>query len=146
MRALTPEHLRAVGLSKQKAQYVHNVAEWFAANRKLAKQLPDLPDDAVIAALTGISGIGIWTANVFLMFTLGRADVVPVTDLGIQNGVQLIYRLKPNIRRRWSRRIAAVAAISQHRLPVLMAGRDAQNNGRRSEGVSERTDVRIDAR
>lgn len=94
LRALTPEQLRAVGLSKQKAQYVHNVAEWFAANRKLAKQLPDLPDDAVIAALTGISGIGIWTANVFLMFTLGHLDVVPATDLGIQNGVRLIYRMK----------------------------------------------------
>jgi DNA-3-methyladenine glycosylase II len=94
LRALTPEQLRAVGLSKQKAQYVHNVAEWFAANRKLAKQLPDLPDDAVIAALTDISGIGIWTANVFLMFTLGRLDVAPATDLGIQNGVRLIHRLK----------------------------------------------------
>lgn len=94
LRTLTPEQLRAVGLSKAKAKYVHNVAEWFTANRTIVKQLPTLSNDEVITALTGISGIGVWTAHMFLIFNLGRLDVVPASDLGIQNGARIVYGLK----------------------------------------------------
>jgi DNA-3-methyladenine glycosylase II len=83
-----------VGLSKTKLQAMRNLAEWFQANRKLARALPDLPDEDVVSALTGIVGIGIWTANVFLIFNLGRLDVMPASDLGIRRGVQLTYKLK----------------------------------------------------
>jgi DNA-3-methyladenine glycosylase II len=91
---LKPESLRAIGLSTAKARYIRNLAEWFSANPNIARKLTSLADKEVIQALTGISGIGVWTANVFLIFSLGRLDVVPADDLGIRRGVQLAYRLK----------------------------------------------------
>jgi DNA-3-methyladenine glycosylase II len=56
--------------------------------------LSDLPDDEIVATLTSISGIGVWTANVFLIFGLGRPDVMPAGDRGIRRGVQLVCGLK----------------------------------------------------
>jgi DNA-3-methyladenine glycosylase II len=84
--------LRAAGLSDRKAEYVRELAQ-----RTLAGDLPwdridVLPDDAVIDTLTAIRGIGRWTAQMFLMFRLGRPDVLPELDLGIQKGIQLVYR------------------------------------------------------
>jgi 3-methyladenine DNA glycosylase/8-oxoguanine DNA glycosylase len=86
--------LMSAGLSKSKAHAIRSLAEWFTANRKTAKALPALPDDDVIAALTGIAGIGAWTVNVFLIFNLGRLDVMPAGDLGIRRGVQLVCGLE----------------------------------------------------
>jgi 3-methyladenine DNA glycosylase/8-oxoguanine DNA glycosylase len=91
---VTEESITSVGLSKSKSRAVVNLAEWFAANPKMAKALPDLPDEGVVAALTEIAGIGAWTANVFLIFDLGRLDVMPAADLGIRRGVQLVYGLR----------------------------------------------------
>jgi DNA-3-methyladenine glycosylase II len=89
------EHsILAVGLSRAKSRAILNLAEWFTANPKIAKALPDLPDEDVVSALTGIAGIGAWTANVFLIFNLGRLDVMPASDLGIRRGVRLTYHLK----------------------------------------------------
>lgn len=88
------ESIASVGLSKAKSRAVLNLAEWFAANRKVAKALPELPDDEVVAMLTRIAGIGAWTVNVFLIFNLGRLDVMPTSDLGIRRGVQLTYGLR----------------------------------------------------
>ncbi len=85
--------IASVGLSKSKSRAVLNLAEWFAANRKMVKALPELPDEVVVAVLTEIAGIGAWTANVFLIFGLGRLDVTPAADLGIRRGVQLVDRL-----------------------------------------------------
>jgi DNA-3-methyladenine glycosylase II len=90
---MTERSISAVGLSKAKSQAIWNLAGWFAANRKIAKALPYLPDEDVVSALTGIAGIGAWTANVFLIFNLGRIDVMPASDLGIRRGVQLTYKL-----------------------------------------------------
>ena len=87
---LTERSISAVGLSIAKSRAILNLAEWFAANRKLAEALPDLEDQEVVAVLTGIAGIGAWTANVFLIFNLGRLDVLPASDLGIRRGVQLV--------------------------------------------------------
>lgn len=84
----------AAGLSKTKAAAIRNLAEWFDGNRKIARSLPDLPDDEVIAALTRIAGIGTWTVNVFLIFDLGRLDVIPAGDFGIRRGVRLVYGLE----------------------------------------------------
>jgi 3-methyladenine DNA glycosylase/8-oxoguanine DNA glycosylase len=91
--SLSPERLRAAGLSAAKAKYARNLADWFTRNPKTAKSLPALSNGEVIEALTTIPGIGIWTANVFLIFSLGRLDVVPASDLGIRRGVQLAYGL-----------------------------------------------------
>ncbi len=92
--ALTPEQLRAAGLSKSKATYVHKVAEWFVANAKTAKNLATMTDEDIITAPTSIPGIGVWSANVFLIFNLGRLDIMPASDLGIRRGVELAYGLK----------------------------------------------------
>jgi DNA-3-methyladenine glycosylase II len=92
--ALPPDSLTAAGLSKSKMGSIRGLAEWFAANRGMAKALAALPDEQVIEALTGIRGIGQWTVNVFLIFNLGRLDVMPTSDLGIRRGVQLVDALE----------------------------------------------------
>jgi DNA-3-methyladenine glycosylase II len=86
--------LLTTGLSKTKTNAIRSLAEWFTANWQMAKTLPELPDEDVIRALTGIAGVGAWTVNVFLIFNLGRLDVLPAADLGIRRGVQLIYDLE----------------------------------------------------
>lgn len=92
--ALSHDRLRAIGLSDSKAKYARNLSEWFNDNRKTAKNLTAMSNDEVIAAFTRIPGIGVWTANVSLIFNLRRLDVVPASDLGIRRGVQLVYGLK----------------------------------------------------
>lgn len=88
LQALTPETLRAAGLSRQKAQYVHNVAAAFAAGHLSGAKLRKMTDDEVIAATTALKGIGRWTAEMLLMFCLERPDVWPVDDLGLKKGVR----------------------------------------------------------
>ncbi|MFY9286918.1 MAG: DNA-3-methyladenine glycosylase 2 family protein [Alphaproteobacteria bacterium] len=89
---LTIEQMRSIGLSFPKARYMHNLAAWFS---KHGKKINDtLSDDELIELLTEISGIGVWTVQMFLMFYMKRPDVMPARDLGIQKGVQLVYGLK----------------------------------------------------
>jgi DNA-3-methyladenine glycosylase II len=85
---------RNAGLSKAKVGALTGVATWFAVNPKQAKALPTLPDSDVIATLTAIPGVGPWTVNVFLIFNLGRLDVIPSGDFGVRRGVQLLCGLK----------------------------------------------------
>jgi DNA-3-methyladenine glycosylase II len=92
--AMPQGSMMAVGLSKSKANAIRNLAAWFAANPKTAEALPELSDDDVVKALTAVAGIGAWTVNVFLIFNLGRHDVMPASDLGIRRGVQLVYGLE----------------------------------------------------
>jgi DNA-3-methyladenine glycosylase II len=90
----THEELRAAGLSNQKASYVRNLAEHVLDGSLPVNSLHELSDDEIIAALTQVKGIGKWSAQVFLMFRLGRPDVLPDLDLGIQKGIQKAYRLR----------------------------------------------------
>jgi DNA-3-methyladenine glycosylase II len=92
--ALRPKSLAKVGLSSIKARTIRELARWFISNPKLASALNRLPDDEVIEHLTAIRGIGTWTANVFLIFSLGRRDVIPAADLGIRRGLQLADGLR----------------------------------------------------
>jgi DNA-3-methyladenine glycosylase II len=93
---ITPERLRhadeadlrAVGLSRQKARYVRNVAEAYVENDYDAASFSGLSDDEVVAELTSIPGVGPWTAKMFLQFCLGRPDVFPVEDLGIRRAMR----------------------------------------------------------
>jgi len=94
VQALSTNKLRSVGLSASKATYVRNLAEWFNTHTPQARRLATLPDEAVIETLTGIPGVGLWTINVFLIFSLQRPDVMPATDLGLRRGVQLMCGLK----------------------------------------------------
>lgn len=88
-----PEQVRAVGLSRQKAIYLRDLAEHFVDGRIPTRKLCRLEDEAVIDALVGVKGIGRWTAEMFLMFTLNRPDVLPVDDLGLREGVRDIFKL-----------------------------------------------------
>ena len=86
------DELSSVGLSSQKASYIHNIANAFKAEI-VPDNIETISDDKVIECLTTIKGVGLWTAQMFLMFTLNRPDVFPVTDLGIQKGFQLYFQL-----------------------------------------------------
>ena len=92
--AATPfDTLRAIGLSGAKTQYVLNVAQ-FAMEQKLDdKKLKKMSNEEIIELLTGIKGVGKWTVEMLLMFTLGREDVFAVDDYGIQSAMKNIYGL-----------------------------------------------------
>ncbi|MEY2527781.1 MAG: DNA-3-methyladenine glycosylase [Verrucomicrobiota bacterium] len=86
--------LKNLGFSDAKAHYTLNLANWFLTNRQTANQLANMSNDEISDALTRIPGIGKWTVNVFLIFNLGRSDVIPASDFGIQRAVQAAYGLK----------------------------------------------------
>jgi DNA-3-methyladenine glycosylase II len=85
--------LRGAGLSRQKVVYLRDLATQVQNGIDL-KRLGRLGDEEVVATLTAIKGIGRWTAEMFLMFRLGRLDVLPVHDLGIRSAVRRAYRLR----------------------------------------------------
>jgi DNA-3-methyladenine glycosylase II len=91
---LSDAELRRVGVSRQKAVYLRDLCEKVASNGVRLDGIDALDDEAVIAALTKVKGIGRWTAEMFLMFRLHRPDVLPVGDLGILTAVQRVYRLR----------------------------------------------------
>jgi DNA-3-methyladenine glycosylase II len=91
--AIAPEKMRAIGLSNAKASYVHNVARFAIEKGIDYKHLNKLSNDEVITYLTEIKGVGRWTTEMLLMFTLGREDVFAVDDLGIQNAMIKLYKL-----------------------------------------------------
>ncbi len=93
LAAAPDEALRAAGISRQKASYMHSIAQHFAAGVLSNRALRRASDDEVIAAVTRIKGIGRWTADMLLMFCLGRPDVLPVGDLGVRNSMQAAYQL-----------------------------------------------------
>ena len=87
------EALRAAGVSRQKVGYLRDLAARVDSGDVPMAGLDSLGDDQIVAALTRVKGVGRWTAQMFLMFRLGRPDVLPDLDLGIQKGIQLAYRL-----------------------------------------------------
>lgn len=92
--ATSHEALRHAGLSTAKANYVRNLAEHVLNGSLPVESLHEMPDDEIIAALTQVKGIGRWSAQMFLMFRLGRPDILPELDLGVKKGIQKAYRLR----------------------------------------------------
>lgn len=90
--ALSIEQMRACGLSKQKLAYIRDLAEKTLSRDVVFEQLPDMDDEDVIEHLTRVKGIGRWSAQMFLMFALGRPDVMPVVDLGINTAIKKAYK------------------------------------------------------
>ncbi len=88
-----PEAVRGAGLSRPKVGYLRDLAEHVEDGELDLEHLVELSDDEVIAQLTAIKGLGVWTAHMFLIFHLGRPDVLPVGDLGIRRGAQIAYGL-----------------------------------------------------
>ena len=94
LAATSDEQLRSIGLSRQKSAYLKDLGSRVALGELPIESLHELGDEDIIAALTQVKGIGRWTAQMFLMFRLGRPDVLPELDLGVQKGIQRAYRLR----------------------------------------------------
>ncbi len=88
-----PETLRSIGLSNAKASYVHNVCKFFTENKITDARLHKMSNEEVIDLLTQIKGVGKWTVEMILMFSLGREDVFAIDDLGIQQSIVKLYKL-----------------------------------------------------
>ncbi len=94
LMSLEEDTLRAVGLSPQKMRYIRDLTERVANGQLDLERLSELDDEAVISELVKVKGIGRWTAEMMLIFSLGRPDVLPVDDLGFLEGVREAYSLE----------------------------------------------------
>lgn len=98
IRDTPDDSLRGVGISSNKIKYLRDLADRIISGELDLHALQDMPDQQIVIHLTKVKGIGVWTAQMFLLFCLGRLDVLPSGDLGIQVGIQQIYNLptRPN--------------------------------------------------
>ena len=102
--------LRAIGLSNAKAQYVLNVAQ-FAIDHKLDdKVIRKMGNEEIISLLTQIKGVGQWTVEMLLMFTLGREDIFAVDDYGIQSAMKKLYKLDDTNKKEFKEKMQKIAA------------------------------------
>lgn len=90
----TDDELRAAGLSRQKLVYLRDLAAKFASGELTEEDFHHLEDEEVITKASSVKGIGRWTAEMLLIFTLDRPDVLPVDDLGVRRGMQISYGLQ----------------------------------------------------
>jgi DNA-3-methyladenine glycosylase II len=91
--ATDDEDFRAVGVSRQKAGYLRDLAQHVVDGELDFEHIDEWPDDEVAAHLIAVKGIGEWSAHMFLMFQLGRPDVLPIGDLGVRIGMRIAYGL-----------------------------------------------------
>lgn len=111
---MTPAHLstlslvelKSAGLSKQKASYILDLSMRVRDGTLPLQRMARLSDDAVIESLIEVKGIGVWTAHMFLIFSLGRLDVLPHGDYGVRSAIQKLYDLKDLPDRHTCHRIA----------------------------------------
>lgn len=85
---------RSIGFSNAKASYVHNVCRFFIENKLTDARLQKMSNDEVLELLTQIKGVGKWTVEMILMFTLGREDIFAIDDLGLKQSVVRLYKIK----------------------------------------------------
>ena len=90
---LDEARMRSLGLSKQKTAYLRDLAQKALTREVDFRTLPEMPDQEVISHLTAVKGIGVWTAQMFLIFALDRPDVLPTADLGIRAAMKKQYGL-----------------------------------------------------
>ena len=107
---IKPEVLRSIGLSNAKVSYVQNVARFAVEKGMDAKTLNKLTNEEVITYLTEIKGVGQWTVEMLLMFTLGREDVFAVDDLGIQNSMIEHYQLDRADKKKFKEQLLKISA------------------------------------
>ncbi len=100
------DRLRSIGVSRQKASYLLDLANRVQKGEVDLARIGRVSDEAVIAELTRINGIGVWTAQMFMMFSLGRLDVFPIDDLGIQNGIKRNYDIRGKLTKQKMERIS----------------------------------------
>lgn len=94
LNGISIDELRAVGLSNAKANYVRNIAEYAMGNTLTVEHFDRLSDDEIIKELTRIKGVGVWTAQMVLIFSLNRPNVFPIDDLAIRLGMQKLYAVE----------------------------------------------------
>jgi len=90
---LTNEEMRKAGLSSQKINYIKNLANYFDTNHFDSNKVRKMTNEEISEELIKIKGIGQWTVDMFLMFTLNRSDIIPYSDLGIQKGMKILFNL-----------------------------------------------------
>jgi DNA-3-methyladenine glycosylase II len=113
--ATDTETLRGVGLSYQKAGYLKNVAQFSLENDLETRDWAAMTDEEIVQFLIQIKGVGRWTVEMLLMFTLGRPDILPVDDLGIQQGFQKLYALEETGKDLKKRMVEIAEAWRPHR-------------------------------
>ena len=106
---MSDERLRACGLSLQKSKYIRNIASFFIEHANEIKSLQNKSDEEIISFLTQIKGVGKWTVEMLLMFSLDRPDVFPIDDLGIVNGMQALYGVKISDKKKQKAKLNAIA-------------------------------------
>jgi len=104
------ETLRSIGLSNAKVSYVHNVAAFCIEHKITDKKLLAMSNEEIIDLLVQIKGIGQWSVEMLLMFTLGREDVFAVDDLGIQQAMCKLYRIDPSNKREMKEKMLKLSA------------------------------------
>lgn len=91
--ATTDEAFRSVGVSRQKTGYLRDIAGRTLSGALDLQGIEDLPDEEIVSQVTAVNGLGEWSAHMFLMFQLGRPDVLPTGDFGVRNGMRIAYGL-----------------------------------------------------
>ena len=110
IKATPFEKLRAIGLSNAKSQYVLNVAQFAIDHQLDDKKLKKMSNEEIIALLTQIKGVGKWTVEMLLMFTLGREDVFSIDDYGIQVAMKKIYQLDDSNKKEFKEKLLKISS------------------------------------
>ncbi len=137
------EKLRAAGLSYSKADYLRNIAAYFVEHPNADINLPKLSDEELIAELTTIKGVGQWTVEMMLIFTLGRPDVLPLDDLAVYQTMLELYQLPPDdskrsLKAKMTRIAEAWRPYRSHACLYLYAYRHAQLAERKRSAKAKR--------
>ncbi len=107
LAALSEEEFRACGVSRQKAGYMRSLADLSLSGEVSLQRVSRWPDDRIIEELVQVKGIGVWTAQMFLMFSLGRPDVLPWDDLGVRQAMVKLFELDELPKREEAEQLAA---------------------------------------
>lgn len=107
---VSPQTLRSIGLSNAKVSYVHNVARFAVEQGMDHRKLDRMGDEEVITYLTSIKGVGRWTAEMLLMFTLGREDICPIDDHGAAHALIKLYKLKIKDKKKLREKMQKIAS------------------------------------
>lgn len=123
--ALTPEQFQSVGVSRQKAGYLHAMAQAITDGQVRLEALARMSDDEVVTELTKLKGIGPWTAEMFLMFALGRPDVFSYLDLGLVRAFERVYEKPGALRNDMEPIVATWAPYRTYAALALWRHRDS---------------------
>lgn len=108
--ACSYDSLKSIGLSQTKVHYIQNVAEFFLTNKISDKQLYSMEPEAIIAMLTQIKGVGKWTTEMLMLFSLGQEDIFAVDDLGIQQAMIKLYKIDYKTKKELQQKMLAISS------------------------------------